>query len=102
MLRETLLILTTACCILFGQPKFGFSSDGNQPNQWNPSSAGPLITWTAPVCSRGSFIIKPTVTYSKVRGSFDSESNYVPLPNGDEKHQYQQQLFMQYGVTDKI
>ncbi len=71
-------------------------------DDWNPSSAGPVTTWTAPLCGKGKFVIQPFFFYNNTRGSFNSEGHYDGLPKGDKKYQYQEQLFMQYGITDKL
>jgi hypothetical protein len=74
-----------------------------QPQEeWNPVSAGPITTWTAPLCGKGTFVIQPFFFYNHARGTFNSEGHYKTLPNGEDKHQYQEQLFMQYGITDRL
>lgn len=70
--------------------------------KWNPSSAGPITTWTAPLCGKGEFVVQPFFFYNRTRGAFNSEGHYDSLPEGDKKYQYQQQLFMQYGLTDRL
>lgn len=70
--------------------------------EWNPSSAGPVTTWTAPLCGKGKFVVQPFFFYNRTRGFFDSDSHYDSLPEGDKKSQYQEQLFAQYGITDKL
>jgi hypothetical protein len=70
--------------------------------EWNPPSAGPIITWTAPVCSKGEFVIQPFFFYNLTRGQFDDKGHYNSLIDGDKKYQYQEQLLMQYGITDKL
>lgn len=70
--------------------------------EWNPSSAGPVTTWTAPLCGKGKFVVQPFFFYNRARGSFDSEGDYDSLPEGDRKYQYQEQLFAQYGITDRL
>lgn len=79
-----------------------FCSDEVNKEEWNPVSAGPVTTWTAPLCGKGKFVLQPFFFYNKARGSFDSEGHYDSLPEGDKKYQYQEQLFMQYGITDKL
>ncbi|MDD5354908.1 MAG: transporter [bacterium] len=69
---------------------------------WNPVSAGPVTTWTAPLCGKGKFVIQPFVFYNRTRGSFDEDGHYGSLQEGEAKSQYQQQLFMQYGLTDTL
>lgn len=70
--------------------------------EWSPSSAGPITTWTAPLCGKGKFVIQPFFFYNHMRGSFNSEGHYKTLSEGEAKYQYQEQLFMQYGITDKL
>jgi hypothetical protein len=70
-------------------------------SEWNPSSAGPITTWTAPVVGKGQLAVQPFVFYNRTRGNFNEDGHYVPLPKGDKESQFQQQLFAQYGITDK-
>lgn len=69
---------------------------------WYPVSAGPLTTWTAPLCGRNKFVVQPFFFYNRVRGTFDQNGRYQALPSGDKKYQYQQQLFAQYGLTERL
>lgn len=69
---------------------------------WNPPSAGPVTSWTAPLCGKGKFVVQPFFFYNKTRGSFDSRGKYSSLAEGDRKYQYQEQLFAQYGITDRL
>lgn len=71
-------------------------------DEWEPVSAGPITTWTAPLCGRGEFVIQPLFFYNRTRGTFNSEGHYGSLPKGDKKYQYQQQLFMQYSLRDRL
>jgi hypothetical protein len=70
--------------------------------EWNPPSAGPITTWTAPLCGKGKFVIRPAAFYNRTRGEFNDEGHYEALPRGIEKYQYQEQLFMQYGITGRL
>lgn len=98
MLRRTFLILATSI-VLLNQPSYVFAHDHDE---WNPSSAGPLTTWTAPLCGKGKFAVQPFFFYNKTRGTFDNGGNYNPLPDGDQKYQFQGQMFVQYGLTDRL
>jgi hypothetical protein len=69
---------------------------------WDPSSAGPVTSWTAPLCGKGKFVVQPFFFYNRARGSFDSKGKYSFLAQGDKKYQYQEQLFAQYGITDRL
>lgn len=73
-----------------------------QISEWSPHSAGPVTTWTAPLCGKGKFVIQPFFFYNRTRGTFNTEGHYNSLPGGDKKYQYQEQLFMQYGLTDRL
>jgi hypothetical protein len=77
-------------------------AEENAGAEWNPPSAGPVTTWTAPLCGKGKFVIQPFVFYNKARGSFNSDGHYDSLPKGDKKYQFQEQLFAQYGLTDRL
>ena len=70
--------------------------------EWNPPSAGPVTTWTAPLCGKGKFAIQPFFFYNRTRGFFDSDGHYESLPDSDWKNQFQEQLFAQFGLTDRI
>jgi hypothetical protein len=70
--------------------------------EWNPPSAGPITTWTAPLCDKGKLVIQPFFFYNHTRGDFDSKGHYNPLPKGDEEYQFQEQLFAQYGITERL
>lgn len=74
----------------------------SQQEEWEPISAGPITTWTASLCGKGEFVIQPFFFYNRTRGAFNSEGHYDSLPRGDKKYQYQQQLFAQYGLTEKL
>ena len=68
---------------------------------WNPLSAGPITTWTAPVVGKGQLVVQPFAFYNRTRGTFNEDGHYSALPKGDKESQFQQQFFAQYGITDK-
>lgn len=70
-------------------------------SDWNPPSVGPVTTWTAPVCEQGKLIAQPFFYFNRTRGLFDSESHYKSYVNKDSKWQWQEQLFLSYGLTDR-
>lgn len=104
MIKKILLILTLVTFLFVNYVHYAFaqSKKDKEDNEWNPVSAGPVTTWTAPLCGKGKFVIQPFFFYNPTRGSFNSEGHYDSLIKGDKKYQYQQQLFMQYGLTDKL
>lgn len=96
MLRNTLLISTTLN-LLFLSVSAGYAED-----DWNPVSAGPVSTWTTPLCGKGKFVAQSFLFYNRTRGAFNEKGHYNPLDNGSRKYQYQEQLFAQYGITDAL
>jgi len=96
MLRNSLFI-STALGLLFLSILAGYAED-----EWNPVSAGPASTWTAPLCGKGKFVAQPFLFYNRTRGTFNEKGHYNPLDNGNRKYQYQEQLFVQYGITDEL
>lgn len=97
ILSSALLIMVL---LLSNQVCFASHKDGG--DEWELVSAGPVTTWTAPLCGKGKFIVQPFFIYNRARGTFNSEGDYNSLPEGDKKYQYQEQLFMQYGLTDRL
>lgn len=75
------------------------ASGSTAQEEWNPPSAGPITTWTASLCGKGKFVIQPFFFHNRIRGEFDSEGKFH---GGGKEHQYQEQLFMQYGIADKL
>ena len=92
------VVLGFSICGLLVIQSFVFADD---QGDWNPSSAGPITTWTAPVVGKGHLAIQPFFFYNRTRGEFNEDGHYVPLPKGEKESQFQQQLFAQYGITDK-
>ena len=68
---------------------------------WEPLSVGPVTTGSAPMMEKGKLAIQPSVYYNRTRGSFDDDGHYAALPKGDKETQFQQYIFLQYGITDK-
>lgn len=79
-----------------------FGSEEVNKEEWNPVSAGPVTTWTAPLCGKGKLAVQPFFFYNRTSGYFDSGGHYDSLPDGDWKYQFQEQLFAQFGLTDRL
>jgi len=79
-----------------------FADSMGQGANWNPVSIGPMTTWIAPVQAKGQLSVQPFVFYNRIRGEFDSQGHYTSLPKGNSQNQFQQQLFTEYGITDKL
>lgn len=86
----------------FSSEFFNKEPENKEVISWSPYSAGPITTWTAPLCGKSKFVAQPFFFYNRTRGTFNSDGNYGSLQGEDRKYEYQQQLFLQYGVTDKF
>jgi hypothetical protein len=75
-------------------------SAGAQEDEWGPVSAGPITTWTAPVCGKGKLVVHPFFVYGQTRGFFNDSGDYEALPEGDHSNFFQEQLLLQYGLND--
>src|SRR3990167_2286244 len=95
-------ILTTASVGLLLLGALPVSAHEPAREEWAPPSAGPLTTWTAPLCGKGKLVAQPFFYYNLTRGSFDAEGNYNGLAEGDKKSQLQEQILLQYGLTDHL
>lgn len=101
MLQKISGILVLTCFLVVGCVNIT-CADQKDVENLEPVSAGPVTTWTAPLCGKGKFVIQPFFFYNRTRGTFDSDGNYNSLPDDDKKYQFQQQLFLQYGLTDRF
>jgi hypothetical protein len=70
--------------------------------EWDPPSTGPLVTWDAPVCEGGKLEIQPYFFYNRTRGSFNDECHYKSFTNKETKSQFVEQLYLVYGLTDRL
>lgn len=95
-MRLTVIELCVCGLFLLQSPVFADSAD-----DWNPPSAGPVTTWTAPVQGKGQLAIQLYAIYNITRGNFNDEGHYVPLSDGDKQSQFQQQILAKCGITDK-
>lgn len=97
-----ILFFTAFIRVFSTDNSFAHTHEDGKPDEWEPLSAGTLTTWTAPLCGKGKFVLQPFFFYNRTRGTFNSGGHYDSLASGDKKYQYQQQLFMQYGLTDRL
>ena len=95
-MRSTVLWLCICVLFLLQSPVFAGDAD-----DWSPPSVGPVTTWTAPVQGKGQLAVQPYFIDNITRGEFDPRGHYVPLSDGDNKSQLQEQLFLKYGITDR-
>lgn len=98
MLRKVIMLLF----IVSGLAVPGYGEDNLKPEDWCPPSAGPITTWTAPLCGKGSFIVQPFILFTKTRGIYDNSGNFSSLPDDDKNTSNQFVIFMQYGLTDRL
>lgn len=87
-------------CVLIFLPPAVSAGEESVPGAWEPVSAGPATTWTAPMMAKGTFSVQPFFYYNRTRAWFDDDGNSSALPEGDKKTQFQQYFFFQYGITD--
>lgn len=87
---------------LLSGARFSFAHDetAGHSSGWKPVSAGPLTTWTAPLCGQGKLVAQPFLFYNRTRGTFNARDRYDSLPAKDKKYQFQEQLFLQYGLSN--
>ncbi len=57
MRQRIFMILAITGCILLNQAGFGLAHSAREEgnDEWEPVSAGPVTTWTAPLCGKGIF-----------------------------------------------
>jgi hypothetical protein len=96
------VILAAAACVISCWPASSFAGEAQNDIEWNPVSAGPITTWSAPVCEQGKLVAQPFFFYNRTRGVFEETGHYKPFTNKETKSQFQEQLFLQYGVTDRF
>ena len=94
VLKVTVLLITGITCL--------YNNGWAAEEEWSPPSVGPVTAWTAPLCGKVKVVIQPFFFYNATRGSFNEDGHYESLPNGDWKNQFQEQLFVQYGLTDRF
>ena len=82
MLRRVFFLLLLLSC----SSVCVYAEDQVCATGWNPSSAGPVTSWTAPLCGKGKFVIQPFFFYNYSRGFFNSDGHYDSLTNGDKKY----------------
>ncbi len=70
--------------------------------EWDPPSAGPITTWTAPLCGKHKLVVQSFFLCNWARGIFDAEGHYHSLPGSDQKSSYEQQVFFQFGLLDRV
>lgn len=97
MFKKIILIF-----LLIGLNSVSSSFSHDEKEEWSPISLGPITTWTSPLCEKGRLVVQPFLYYNRTRGAFNNEGDEDSLASGDTKWQKQYQLFMQYGLTDKL
>ena len=99
-----LISLAAIVYIFVTCPAASLSAEIQQPEEkeWSPPSAGPITTLPAPPLGKNKLLVQPFLFYNRTRGTFDDEGHYKSFKGGDRKSQWQQQLFMEYGLTDRL
>ncbi len=101
-MRKKIIAFIVISYLLMHCSTFSNAGSNKKEEEWNPPSAGPITTWTAPVCDQGKLSIQPFFWYKRTRGAFDEEDHYKSFKNKDRKWQYLEQLFLQYGLADRL
>jgi hypothetical protein len=83
-------------------PAFAGNECKYEDGDWNPQSIGPVVTWTAPTNCAGELTTQGYFLYTISAGVFDSEGALKPYKDKGSKSNWQQQLFCQYGITDRL
>lgn len=101
---QIIFLILTFCCIF--NIKFVLAAETDvlpsEEEKWDPPSTGPITTWTAPPCGKNQFNAQGFFFYSPAYGLFNSGGDMDPFPDGDQKYQYQEQLVLQYGFTERF
>jgi hypothetical protein len=100
MMRKTAIAL--ALLILTSTTRGSGVCAAGDDEEWYPDSAGPMNTWTAPVMGKGELLAQPFFIFTHTRGVFNTEGNYNSLPAGEKRSSFQQQLYLEYGITDRF
>jgi hypothetical protein len=87
-------------CLWF--PITAFAGGGPSSEEQYPLSLGPITTWTATLCGKGEFVVQPFIFYNRTRGFFNFQGDYDSLPKGERKYEIQEQVFLQYGISDDL
>ncbi|MDE2026911.1 MAG: hypothetical protein KGJ11_00040 [Candidatus Omnitrophica bacterium] len=95
-MKAVLIAFSLWCCLR------GLCLAQGEQDNWNPVTPGPATTWTATLCGKGKFVIQPFIFDNITRGIFNDQGHYEALPHGNKKSQLQEQLFTQYGITDRL
>jgi len=90
------------CIFLLGIGVVACAHEQVDAEEWSPLSAGPVTTWTSPVCEKGQLIVQPLLFYNNTRGTLNDEGHSDSLPEGDRQNQFQEQFFFQYGLTNRL
>lgn len=101
-MKEKILFVTFTLGLALTGEICSAGHEAGEREEWDPASVGPIATWTAPLCGKDKFVVQPFFIYNRTRGLFDSDGHYNSLPAGDQKYQFQQQLFIQYGLFAKL
>ncbi len=100
--KRVYLILAMLVFLFNSKDIFAYEAIDKDRDGWEPYAAGPITTWTAPLCGKNKLAIQPYFFYNYTRGVFDSDGHQDSLGENSKKYQYQEMLFFQYGLTDKL
>jgi hypothetical protein len=99
------ILMIAASLVILTRPFFSFAADtcGKKGQEvWDCPSSGPLIAWDAPLAAKNEVQVQPYFFYNRTRGVFDEEGSYKSYKNKERKWQWQEALFLQYGLTERL
>jgi len=67
-----------------------------------PTTPGPFITWTAPLCGKGTLSLQPFIFSRNYEKQFLSDGNLTDFSDSAKKSQINPQLFVQYGLLPHL
>lgn len=100
--KKLFIIFLSFITFVLTHPAFAHQKAARHTEEWEPVSAGPVTTWTAPLCGKGKLAAQAFFFYNRARGTFNPDGHYDSLPAEGKKYQFQQQLFLQYGLSDNL
>lgn len=97
------IFMVVLCVLVLRQGRVLARDDiSDKEERWDPPSSGPIIAWDAPVCGKGRLQVQPYFFYNRTRGVFDCEGHYKSFRDKERKWQWQEILFLQYGLTERL
>jgi hypothetical protein len=98
-MRKKLFALAVVLFLLAGATGNLLAAD---EGEWNPTSIGPVTTWTAPLCGKGNWYAIPRFYFTNFKKQYDNDGEKQSVGDDTTLTQQQQMIFAAYGLTDKL